>query len=252
MVEGDSGVRASVGFASETGLRACNEDFAGAVFGNELPTPRQEVVAAIADGIGGAKGGRVAAETAVRGFLGWILRPAGDPGSSARGSEGLGCTQRLDPFPVPARPGTQRDGMHFHSAHSAWPHCACAACRRHALLQASRRPPDLLDPRPRPGSWLWAARHSLPRWVSRMRYASTMPHSRSRCMIASCCAAMVCTGSCQMTTSRIFFANAVRPVIARDLLSMPPSARTPPTIARHSFWTWLRSRWQHPLTSELV
>ena len=70
MVEGNSGVRASVGFASETGPRACNEDFAGAVYGNELPAPRQEVVAAIADGIGGAKGGRVAAETAVRGFLG--------------------------------------------------------------------------------------------------------------------------------------------------------------------------------------
>jgi serine/threonine protein phosphatase PrpC len=70
MVEGNSGVRASVGFASETGPRACNEDFAGAVFGNELPAPRHEVVAAIADGIGGAKGGRVAAETAVRGFLG--------------------------------------------------------------------------------------------------------------------------------------------------------------------------------------
>ena len=37
--------------------------------GAELPEPRQEVVAAIADGIGGAKGGRIAAETAVRGFL---------------------------------------------------------------------------------------------------------------------------------------------------------------------------------------
>jgi serine/threonine protein phosphatase PrpC len=63
------GVRASVGFYSETGPRKRNEDFAGAVFGWELPEPRRDVVAAIADGIGGAKGGRVAAETAVRGFL---------------------------------------------------------------------------------------------------------------------------------------------------------------------------------------
>src|SRR3982074_1213942 len=63
------GVRASVGFASETGPRQRNEDFAGAVFGWELPQPRHDVVAAIADGIGGAKGGRVAAEMAVRGFL---------------------------------------------------------------------------------------------------------------------------------------------------------------------------------------
>jgi serine/threonine protein phosphatase PrpC len=69
MVERISGVKASVGFASETGPRKRNEDFAGAVFGAELPQPRRDAVAAIADGIGGAKGGRVAAETAVRGFL---------------------------------------------------------------------------------------------------------------------------------------------------------------------------------------
>jgi serine/threonine protein phosphatase PrpC len=65
----ETGVRASVGFASQTGPRKANEDFAGALSGAELPEPRQEVVAAIADGIGGAKGGRIAAETAVRGFL---------------------------------------------------------------------------------------------------------------------------------------------------------------------------------------
>jgi serine/threonine protein phosphatase PrpC len=58
-----------VGFASQTGPRERNEDFAGAVFGWELPQPRHDVVAAVADGIGGAKGGRVAAEMAVRGFL---------------------------------------------------------------------------------------------------------------------------------------------------------------------------------------
>ena len=63
------GVRATVGFASEKGPRDENEDFAGAVFGWELPEPRLDVVAALADGIGGAKGGRTAAETAVRGFL---------------------------------------------------------------------------------------------------------------------------------------------------------------------------------------
>src|ERR1700731_1940455 len=63
------GVQASVGFSSKTGPRKANEVFAGEVFGAELPEPRQEVVAAIADGIGGAKGGRIAAETAVRGFL---------------------------------------------------------------------------------------------------------------------------------------------------------------------------------------
>ena len=64
-----SGVKVSVGFASETGPRQRNEDFAGAVFGPELPEPRRDLVAAIADGIGSTKGGREAAEIAVRGFL---------------------------------------------------------------------------------------------------------------------------------------------------------------------------------------
>ncbi len=69
MADYGAGVMASVGFASEKGPRKQNEDFAAAVIGAELTEPRREVVAAIADGVGGAKGGRVAAETAVRGFL---------------------------------------------------------------------------------------------------------------------------------------------------------------------------------------
>jgi serine/threonine protein phosphatase PrpC len=69
MAERLPGVKTTVGFASESGPREQNEDFAGAVFGSELPQPRRDIVAAIADGIGGAKGGRVAAEMAVRGFL---------------------------------------------------------------------------------------------------------------------------------------------------------------------------------------
>src|SRR5258708_14740481 len=69
MVERVAGGKPSVGCASEPGPRERKEDFAGAVFGVELPEPRRDVVAAIGDGIGGAKGGRVAAETAVRGFL---------------------------------------------------------------------------------------------------------------------------------------------------------------------------------------
>jgi serine/threonine protein phosphatase PrpC len=71
--EGAAGLKVSVGFASETGPRKSNEDFAAAIFGAELPKPRLEVIAAIADGVGGAKGGRVAAETAVRGFLDGFL-----------------------------------------------------------------------------------------------------------------------------------------------------------------------------------
>src|ERR1700676_1800056 len=64
-----SGVKVSGGFFWGTGLRNGKEDVAGAVFGPELPEPRRDVVAAISDGIGSTKGGREAAEIAVRGFL---------------------------------------------------------------------------------------------------------------------------------------------------------------------------------------
>jgi serine/threonine protein phosphatase PrpC len=65
----EGGVRASVGFFSDAGARPDNQDFAAAVFGWELEPPHRDVIAALADGIGGSKGGRIAAETAVRGFL---------------------------------------------------------------------------------------------------------------------------------------------------------------------------------------
>jgi serine/threonine protein phosphatase PrpC len=54
------------GLCSEQNQRAANEDYA-AVFACTRPAPL--LVAAIADGIGGGKGGRVAAELAVRGFI---------------------------------------------------------------------------------------------------------------------------------------------------------------------------------------
>lgn len=62
-----TGLRVLTGLASEAGRRSRNEDFAAAVL--EPPGRATGVAAAIADGIGGAKGGRVAAELAVRGFL---------------------------------------------------------------------------------------------------------------------------------------------------------------------------------------
>src|ERR1700749_2462367 len=63
------GVRASIGFHSDKGVRADNQDFAGALLGWELEPPRRDVIAALGDGVGGASGGRIAAELAVRGFL---------------------------------------------------------------------------------------------------------------------------------------------------------------------------------------
>jgi serine/threonine protein phosphatase PrpC len=62
----DGRLLAAAGFASETGKRADNQDFVGIYTASELERTRHGMVAALADGVGGAKGGREAAELAVR------------------------------------------------------------------------------------------------------------------------------------------------------------------------------------------
>ena len=63
------GLHVGVGQASRQGGRAENQDFAACYVG----TPRNQLtiglLAALSDGMGGTKGGRVAAELAVRGFI---------------------------------------------------------------------------------------------------------------------------------------------------------------------------------------
>jgi serine/threonine protein phosphatase PrpC len=58
---------AHTGFCSARGRREANEDFAGSVC--KATDAQALVIAAVADGVGGAKGGRVAAELAVRTFI---------------------------------------------------------------------------------------------------------------------------------------------------------------------------------------
>jgi serine/threonine protein kinase/serine/threonine protein phosphatase PrpC len=60
------GVR--VGLVSETGKRAANEDYVGTCLG-QTGLNNRDIVAAVADGVGGHKGGREAAELAVRCFI---------------------------------------------------------------------------------------------------------------------------------------------------------------------------------------
>src|SRR5262249_55489698 len=60
------GVR--VGFVSEIGKRPANEDYVGACLG-QAKLSNRDVVAAVADGVGGYRGGREAAEIAVRCFI---------------------------------------------------------------------------------------------------------------------------------------------------------------------------------------
>ncbi|HYM47855.1 MAG TPA: protein kinase [Burkholderiaceae bacterium] len=61
-------LQVEVGVASETGKRAANEDFCAA-HESEGNRATRELVAVIADGLGGGPGGRLASETTVRGFI---------------------------------------------------------------------------------------------------------------------------------------------------------------------------------------
>jgi serine/threonine protein phosphatase PrpC len=57
------------GIATDAGPREANEDYAAFYLGSREQQAQLGAVAALADGVGGAKGGRVAAELAVRSFI---------------------------------------------------------------------------------------------------------------------------------------------------------------------------------------
>jgi serine/threonine protein phosphatase PrpC len=59
----------AAGVASETGKREDNQDFAGVYTATETERARHGMIAALADGVGGAKAGRMAAELAVRSLI---------------------------------------------------------------------------------------------------------------------------------------------------------------------------------------
>ncbi len=102
-------LRVDIGFTSERGRRPDNQDFAGARIPGFGGDGRRETVAAIADGVGGAKGGRDAAETAVRGFLDGFFGMSATLGASQAAGRALDAINawihgqgRVDP---------ERDGM---------------------------------------------------------------------------------------------------------------------------------------------
>jgi serine/threonine protein phosphatase PrpC len=71
------GLHVGIGQATEQGGRAENQDFVACYVGNARGPLTISLVAALSDGMGGAKGGRVAAELAVRGFIeGCLGQPA--------------------------------------------------------------------------------------------------------------------------------------------------------------------------------
>ncbi|HEY0682481.1 MAG TPA: protein kinase [Steroidobacter sp.] len=86
------GLHVGIGSHTHQGGRPQNEDFSACYVSVQSRQPVIGVVAALADGMGGAKGGRTAAELAVRGFIeGCIGQPitVGVPRISARAADAV-------------------------------------------------------------------------------------------------------------------------------------------------------------------
>lgn len=100
----DHQLRIEAGFATDKGRRPDNQDYVAICFGPRGAGSVQGVVAAVADGVGGAKGGRIAAETAVRSFIdGYYAQPEtiGASRAAARSIEAanhwIAAQGRVDP-----------------------------------------------------------------------------------------------------------------------------------------------------------
>ena len=62
-------LQVAAGHACEKGSRTDNQDFAGIYAATETERARHGMIAAVADGVSGAKGGRIASELAVRALI---------------------------------------------------------------------------------------------------------------------------------------------------------------------------------------
>ncbi|MBG0794700.1 bifunctional protein-serine/threonine kinase/phosphatase [Methylocystis sp. H62] len=97
-------LRIEAGFATQKGRRPDNQDYVAFCLGSGGAGALQGVVAAVADGVGGHKGGRAAAETAVRAFIdGYYAQPEtlGVSRAAARSLEAanswIAAQSRVDP-----------------------------------------------------------------------------------------------------------------------------------------------------------
>jgi serine/threonine protein phosphatase PrpC len=100
----DHDLQVEAGFATEKGRRPDNQDYVAICFGPRGAGALHGVVAVVADGVGGHKGGRAAAETAVRAFIeGYYAQPEtlGVPRMAARSLEAanswIAAQARVDP-----------------------------------------------------------------------------------------------------------------------------------------------------------
>jgi len=83
-----------VGQASQRGSRTHNEDFAACYAGTAAERLSTGVIAALSDGMGGASGGRTAAEVTVRGFIDACLGQAGTLGIARIGARAVDAVNR--------------------------------------------------------------------------------------------------------------------------------------------------------------
>jgi eukaryotic-like serine/threonine-protein kinase len=87
-------LKASVGFATDTGVKKVNEDFAGSIIPNEPQLTHKGIVAAIADGMSGSDAGKEASQCCIVSFLSdyfstpdsWSVKQAGQKVLSATNS----------------------------------------------------------------------------------------------------------------------------------------------------------------------
>jgi len=88
------GLHVGVGHATHKGARADNQDYAACYVGPARNQLTIGLLAALADGMGGAKGGRVAAELAVRGFIEGCLGQTSTIGMSRVGARAADAVNR--------------------------------------------------------------------------------------------------------------------------------------------------------------
>ena len=88
------GLQVALGQATEQGGRAENQDFVACYVGNTRGPLTISLIAALADGMGGAKGGRIAAELAVRGFIEGCLGQAANVGLARIGASAADAVNR--------------------------------------------------------------------------------------------------------------------------------------------------------------
>ena len=89
-----SSLKASVGFATDKGVKADNEDFVGSIIPNEPQLTHKGIAAAIADGMSGSDAGKLASQSCVGSFLSdyfstpdsWSVKQAGQKILSATNS----------------------------------------------------------------------------------------------------------------------------------------------------------------------